>query len=110
VIALYGALFATDESWGRMRHLDVAKFDKRGRPLLNPAPPEATSLHGIHPERHSGQSRVRQIGLAVLGILIAVTFFALPLISLTVAWLVIAVYVLTGSIATVGRLVPVPTS
>ena len=110
VIALYGALFATDEKWGRVRHLDAAKFDKRGRPLLNPVPPVDTSRHGVHPERRTGQSRVRQIGLAVLGILITVTTFVLPLINLPAAWFVIAVYVLTGSIATVGRLVPVPTS
>jgi cellulose synthase/poly-beta-1,6-N-acetylglucosamine synthase-like glycosyltransferase len=110
VISAYGALFATDEQWGRMRHLDPVKFDKRGKPLLNPEPPAGSALHGTHPERWNRRGRVTGVGLAVLGILIAVAFGALPLINLPAAWLVVAVYVLAGSLATVGRLVPVRTS
>jgi hypothetical protein len=78
-------------------------------PLLVPVPPEIPSLHGTHAIRRTRQSRVLQIGLAVLAILIPVTMFALPLINLPTAWFVIAVYVLTGSLATVGRLIPVRT-
>jgi hypothetical protein len=43
--------------------------------------------------------------------LVALGFFAfavsLPLLHLPTAWIVIAVYVLVGSLATIGRLVPV---
>jgi biofilm PGA synthesis N-glycosyltransferase PgaC len=109
VVSARGALFATDEAWGRVRHLDAAKFDKQGMPLLVSVPPEITSLHGTHAIRRTRQSRVLQIGLAVLAILIPLTMFALPLINLPAAWIVIAVYVLTGSLATVGRLIPVRT-
>jgi cellulose synthase/poly-beta-1,6-N-acetylglucosamine synthase-like glycosyltransferase len=109
VLSARGALFATDETWGRVRHLDAAKFDKQGMPLLVPVPTEIPSLHGTHAIRRTRQSRVLQIGLAVLAILIPVTMFTLPLINLPTAWIVIAVYVLAGSLATVGRLVPVRT-
>jgi len=110
VISAYGALFATDEQWGRMRHLDPVKFDKRGKPLLDPVPPIGSSPHGTHPERRNRRGRVLGVGLAVLGILTGVVFVALPLINLPAAWFVVAGYVLTGSLATVGRLVPVRTS
>ena len=110
VVALHGALFATDEQWGRMRHLDAAKFNKHGRPFLNPTAPVDTSLHGTHPERRTRQSRLRQLTLAVFGVQILFMFAMLPLINLPAAWYVIAVYVLTGSLATLGRLVPVRTS
>ena len=109
VRALYGALFATDEQWGRMRHLEATKFDKQGRPLLIPEPRAGSALHGTHAERRTRRSRVLQIGTAVLAILITLTVGALPLINLPAAWLVVAVYVLAGSLATVGRLVPVRT-
>ena len=59
--------------------------------------------------RRTRRWRELEVGLAVLGILIPVTFFALPLMNLPAAWLGIAVYVLAGSLATVGRLVPVRT-
>jgi hypothetical protein len=43
--------------------------------------------------------------------LVAIGLFALavalPLLHLPTAWIVIAVYVLVGSLATIGRLVPV---
>ncbi|MGV0992932.1 MAG: glycosyltransferase [Mycobacterium sp.] len=109
MISAHRALFATDEQWGRMRHLEATKFDKHGRPFLAPVPPVGSALHGTHAERRTRRSRVLQVGLAALGILITLTFGALPLIDLPAAWFVIAVYVLIGSLATVGRLVPVRT-
>ncbi len=109
VISYYGALLATDENWGRMRHLEATKFDKRGRPLLNPGRQAVSALHGTHAKRQTRRSRVLQIGLAVVGILLTLMVGALPLINLPAAWFVIAAYVLAGSLATVGRLVPVPT-
>lgn len=109
VSSAHGALFATDEEWGRMRHLDSTNFDKYGRPLLIPVPPLGTPLHGTHAIRRTRQARVLKVGLAALGILFTITFAALPLINLPAAWLVIAVYVLAGSLATLGRLVPVRT-
>ena len=61
-------------------------------------------------ERHGTRKyRVLQIVIAVLGILITLAVGVLPLVNLPAAWFVIAVYVLAGSLATVGRLVPVRT-
>ena len=109
VIGALGALFATDEQWGRMRHLEATMFDKHGRPLINPVPSVSSPLHGTHAKRRTRRSRMLEVGLAVLGILIPFVLFSLPLIDLPAAWFVIAAYVLTGSLATVGRLVPVRT-
>ena len=109
VISYYGALFATDEQWGRIRHLDPAEFNKLGRPFQAPVPPAGSSKHGTHAKRQTSRSRVIQIGLGVLGILLTLTVGGLPLINLPAAWFVIAVYVIAGSLATVGRLVPVRT-
>jgi cellulose synthase/poly-beta-1,6-N-acetylglucosamine synthase-like glycosyltransferase len=109
VISYYGSLFATDEKWGRMRHLEATQFDKHGRPFLVRVHPAGSALHGTHAKRRTRRSRVLEIGLAVLGILITLAVGVLPLINLPAAWFVVAVYVLTGSLATVGRLVPVRT-
>lgn len=109
VISYYGALFATDEQWGRVRHLDATKFDRHGRPLQPDTRPMRSALHGTHAKRQTSRSRVIQIGLAALGILLTLTVGVLPLINLPAAWFVIAVYVFAGSLATVGRLVPVRT-
>ena len=90
-------------------HLEATKFDKHGRPFSVSVLPVGSRLHGTHAMRRTRTWRELEVGLAVLGILIPVTFFALPLMNLPAAWLVIAVYVLAGSLATVGRLVPVRT-
>ena len=110
IISAYGALMATDEQWGRMRHLEATRFDERGKPLHTQQPPVGSALHGTHPERRNRRGRVKGVGLAVLGVLITAAFGALPLINLPAAWWVVAVYVLAGSLATVGRLIPVRTS
>lgn len=110
VISYYGALFATDEQWGRVRHLDSSKFDRHGRPLQPDTRPMRSPLHGTHANRHNLGSRILQITLAVGGALLTLTLTLLPVVSLSTAWLIIAIYVLGGSLATLGRLVPVPTS
>lgn len=66
VISCYGALFATDEQWGRMRHLEATKFDKYGSSLQPDTRPMRSALHGPHAKRRNRRSRVVQIGLAVL--------------------------------------------
>jgi len=109
VMSFYGALFATDEAWGRMRHLDATEFDQHGRPLNESAHQAVSVLHGTHAKRRTWRSRVLAIGLGALGIGGLLAAVALPLIDLPAAWLVIAVYVLIGSLATIGRLIPVRT-
>ncbi len=109
LICFFGALFATDEDWGRMRHLDRADFDKYGRPRNPAARPLRSPLHGTHPERQTWQFRVLQIGVVLLGAELVVFGLLLPIVDLQAAWNVIAVYVLTGSVATIGRLIPVRT-
>lgn len=109
VICFFGALFATDEDWGRMRHLDRADFDKYGRPRNAAAKPLQSPLHGTHPHRKTWQHRLLQIGVVLLGVEVVVFGLLLPLADLQAAWNVIAAYVLTGSVATIGRLIPVRT-
>lgn len=109
VMCFYGALFATDETWGRMRHLDSADFDKQGRPLSGIARPTVSALRGTHAKRLTPRSRVIEIFLAVSGIAVTLAVFTLPLVNLPATWFVVAVYVLAGSLATVGRLIPVRT-
>lgn len=109
VMSYYGALFATDEHWGRMRHLDAATFDRHGMPLTASARPSVSALRGTHAVRRRRRSRVVQIILAVMGFGTTVAAFMLPVVDLSAAWSVIAVYVLAGSLATIGRLIPVRT-
>ena len=109
VVALNGALFATDEKWGRVRDLDAAEFDRNGNPRDGRPRPASSALHGTHARRRNLRSRALQIGLAVLGIAVVLLAVALPLISLHTAWFILAVYVLTGFLATIGRLIPVRT-
>lgn len=109
IIGLHGALFAADEKWGRMRHLDPKAFDKHGHSLTGSPPTPGSALHGTHALRRGWQSRVLHVGLAVLGLGIPLLAAALPWANLPAAWFIIAVYVLIGFLATVGRLVPART-
>lgn len=109
VMCFYGSLFATDETWGRMRHLNSAEFDKRGRPLEGFARPAVSGLRGTHANRRTPKSRAIAISLATLGFGATLAAFTLPLVNLQATWFVVAVYVLAGSLATVGRLIPVRT-
>lgn len=109
VVSYYGALFATDETWGRMRHLDSAAFDKAGNPLSGDHRHHGSALHGTHALRRNVRSRVLEIGLAAGGFAILLVAALLPLFDLQLAWDIIAVYVLIGFGATVIRLIPVRT-
>ena len=109
VVSFFGALFATDEAWGRVRHLDPEKFDRRGRPRSDYVRPSASTLHGTHKIRRTITSAGVSVALCLLAIDLLVFAVYLPLHNLHAAWTVIAVYVLIGSLATIGRLVPVRT-
>ena len=109
VMCFYGALFATDETWGRMRHLDSADFDRQGRPLGESGPPKASALRGTHAKRRTPASRLIETSLLVFGIGTTLAVFILPLVNLPATWVIVAVYVLAGSLATVGRLIPART-
>jgi biofilm PGA synthesis N-glycosyltransferase PgaC len=108
LVSMYGALLATDEAWGRMRHLDAAAFDKHGRALNSSATPDCSALHGTHARRRVRRSQALAVGIGVFVLAGLVLATVLPLVNLPLAWLVIAVYVLIGAAATVIRLVPVP--
>lgn len=110
LVSFFGALFATDEAWGRVRRLDPAKFDRRGRPLNDDVKPVESALHGSHAARRTLTSAAVVIVFLLLASGLLAFAVSLPLYNLHAAWIVIAVYVLVGSLATVGRLVPVPTS
>lgn len=109
LVSMYGALSATDEAWGRMRHLDAAKFDRHGRPLDDSTRPLGSTLHGTHAKRRILRSRLLAVVVGVFALAGVVVAVVLPLTNLPAAWLVIAVYVLIGALATVVRLIPVRT-
>jgi biofilm PGA synthesis N-glycosyltransferase PgaC len=109
LVSLVGAFLATDEAWGRIRHLDPAKFDRSGRPLDGDTRPVGSTLHGTHAVRRNLSSVVVGVVCGILALDLLVLAVHLPLTNLPAAWTVIAVYVLIGSLATLGRLVPVRT-
>lgn len=109
LVTLVGVLFATDEAWGRMRHLDPSKFDKQGRPTTAEVRPVGSALHGTHAIRRNLRSAMTAVAICLFALDCSVFAVSLPLTNLPAAWMVIAVYVLAGSLATVGRLVPVRT-
>jgi poly-beta-1,6-N-acetyl-D-glucosamine synthase len=137
VVSFLGSLFATDEAWGRMRHLRVDTYNTGGKvyddtPITSHAYPShtrhemhgrhsyparswaspknlANSLHGTHYSRQAPAFRFVEVVLLLVILLGAVAAIALPYISLEFAWTIIAIYVLLGALATLGRLVPVPT-
>jgi poly-beta-1,6-N-acetyl-D-glucosamine synthase len=107
---LLATLVATDETWGRRRHLadsEVRASETRRRSRRTAATP---TLHGTHRIRHSGPARTLQALLAIPLITVPIAAILLPLLSLSAAWDVLAIYVLLGALATIGRLIPVPTS
>lgn len=103
----YGALFATDEAWGRVRHLSATEYDKRGNPLVKVLKVAKLTLHGTHRSRHTAGHRSLQVVLATLTVGVMVAAVIIPFVDILLAWNVIAVYVLAGFLATLGRLVPV---
>ena len=120
VVSFWGALFATDEAWGRVRQLPAEQFDRHGHATKLGDVSEGASaaelgfgaaptLHGTHLIRRSHGSRVAQILLLLASCIPLATMVAMPVIDLELAWSVIAVYVLVGFLATLGRMVPVKT-
>jgi cellulose synthase/poly-beta-1,6-N-acetylglucosamine synthase-like glycosyltransferase len=137
VVTFFGALFGTDEAWGRMRHLRVDTYNTGGKiysektvtshvyashtrhtihgrhsyPARSWTSPKklANSLHGTHYVRQAPALRLVE-ELILLTIVVGVTAaIAIPFLSLELAWMAIAIYVLLGALATLGRLIPVRT-
>lgn len=110
VLSYFGTLFATDEVWGRIRDLSKTEFDKNGKSTGGIIKIAAESLHGTHRMRQT--ARARGVEIIVLTFTMVVLFSAviIPLLSLQLAWNIIAIYVLIGFAATIGRLIPVRTS
>jgi len=137
LVTFFGSLFATDEAWGRMRHLRADTYNTGGKvyddetitshpylvhtrhrehgqhsyPTRSWRSPKrvANSLHGTHYARQSPALRLLE-GAILLAITLGVAAAIwLPFVSLALAWNVIAAYVLLGALATLGRLVPVKT-
>lgn len=127
VTSFFGMLYATDETWGRMRNLATpAEAAPPGTSEPSPAPPSAAhprhpkgahtmkrtriipaSLHGTHYVRHAPGARLLAAlisGIILTGMALAI---AIPLINLQLAWNLIAIYVLLGAAVTIGRLIPV---
>lgn len=109
LVSLWGALFATDEAWGRMRHLQSDEFDKRGRPRRQGLTTLNLTLHGTHRLRQNLSSRIAQIFLFLAALIPVSVMALLPILDLQMSWNVIAGYVLIGFLATLGRLIPVKT-
>lgn len=109
VLSFWGALFATDEAWGRVRQLQADEFDNRGRPHLKALTTFTLTLHGTHRVRQNLSSRIAQVMLLLASFVPVVVMVLLPIVDLQLAWSVIAGYVLIGFLATLGRLVPVKT-
>ncbi len=107
IVTFWGTVFATDEAWGRMRHLDSAEFKRSGQPRQSPL--ITRNMHGTHDLRKSRRARTFEVVSATLLALSLMAMAAIPLVNLQIAWDIIAVYVLIGAIATLGRLVPVRT-
>ncbi len=133
----FNSLFATDETWGRMRQLRIDTYNTGGKvsddtPILSREHPPhhrhrargkhtypgrnwqspkrlAASLHGTHYARQAPMFRLVEITLLIVIVSGMALAIILPLVNLTLAWNIIAVYVLLGALATLGRLVPVKT-
>jgi cellulose synthase/poly-beta-1,6-N-acetylglucosamine synthase-like glycosyltransferase len=108
IVTFLGVIFATDEAWGRMRHLDAASFDKQGCPR-DGQNHRKLELHGTHALRKTTGARVFAMSSITMLVVSLTLITFIPLISLQAAWNIIAVYVLVGALATLGRLVPVTT-
>lgn len=100
VVCLEGLIFALPDKWGRLRdsqestssHLDAHK--KSG---INSHLDIRLTLIG----------RLRAIAVEIIKDASIVLVLSIPFWNLQVAWNLIAIYVLAGSIATIARLVPV---
>jgi cellulose synthase/poly-beta-1,6-N-acetylglucosamine synthase-like glycosyltransferase len=109
VICFFGALFATDEKWGRMRHLQPESSITPSA-TTHLGEPSYLSLHGTHELRRRANYKFVSLMLLFSSMFIISYFIYIPMTNLQLAWNIIAVYVLVGFAATLGRLVPVKTS
>jgi len=109
VISFFGTLFATDEKWGRMRHLQAEVSSVEDSSKTNPNTQDEMSLHGTHEIRRRADYQFVSLMLLIVIIFTVVFLIRIPLTNLQLAWNIIAVYVLIGFVATLGRLVPVKT-
>ncbi len=109
VICFFGTLFATDEKWGRMRHLQAEVSSAQELKETTPTTFHELSLHGTHELRRRANYKFVSLMLLVIIMFTIAFFINIPLTDLQLAWNIIAVYVLAGFIATIGRLVPVKT-
>ena len=100
VVCLEGLLFATREKWGRLR--DIESADRRSHDNQDQA-----SSHAKGASRTSYRARLFQVTIEVAKDFIGLAFLLIPIVNLAVAWRLISAYVLMGSLATVGRLIPV---
>lgn len=110
LISAFGALFATNEDWGRVRSLDRKHFDHKGRPTKTTnSNKRRKTLHGTHAIRQGVGARLIETLILMFLVTPILVAILLPLVNLQLAWWVIAAYVLVGFAATLARLVPVRT-
>jgi cellulose synthase/poly-beta-1,6-N-acetylglucosamine synthase-like glycosyltransferase len=109
VICFFGTLFATDEKWGRMRHLQAEVSSAQELKETTPTTFHELSLHGTHELRRRANYKFVSLMLLVIIMFTIAFFINIPLTDLQLAWNIIAVYVLAGFVVTIGRLVPVKT-
>ena len=113
VVSFFGALFWTSEVWGRMRNPVIAEHSRNGTVFIGEEvrkKPLSSALHGTHQIRNTVASRWRAVGIITLIMCGGGAAILLPWLNLQASWNLIAVYVLVGTLATVGRLIPVRTS
>jgi cellulose synthase/poly-beta-1,6-N-acetylglucosamine synthase-like glycosyltransferase len=109
VVSFAGALFATDEQWGRMRSLLNPVNLANGLGGKEPKRPKE-DLHGTHKIRQRIRDRFWETSLFIIWSASLLFGLAAPFLSLQLCWQVISVYVVVGFVATLGRLVPVTTA
>jgi cellulose synthase/poly-beta-1,6-N-acetylglucosamine synthase-like glycosyltransferase len=109
VICFFGALFATDEKWGRMRHLQAEAALAQDLKARNLTIHQEVSLHGTHELRRRADYKFVSLILLIVTMFTVSFLIKIPLTNLQAAWNIIAIYVLAGFVATLGRLVPVKT-
>lgn len=113
VVSFFGALFWTSEVWGRMRNPVTAEHSRNGTLFIGEEvrkKPPSSALHGTHQIRNTVASRWRAVGIITLIMCGGGAAILLPWLNLQASWNLIAVYVLVGTLATVGRLIPVRTN
>ena len=110
--AIIAMLFGTSEKWGRTSDVGPAAHrveggdDPTGAMTVSPAA-RSTGSHG---GRAAWWARIMEASAALLvgsGLLLVCT---IPFVHLPTAWTMLSIYVVGGFLATVFRLIPLPTS